>query len=151
MKTYILIPTWRIEDYSSETPTWKDQNWDIPPYFMKIFNSKKEIEKYLNTYNSYKNLEEAGKTIDAKLYKIMCDKLSDKYKDDFKKYFKNTSKYHEITWWVITCDDDPSKENRIGIMEKWYDSKKKYSHWRYCTYFGGKVWKDSLLFHGFYF
>ena len=151
MKTYILIPTWRIEDYSSENPSWKDQQHDIPHYFMKIFHSKKDIEKYLDEYNNYKNLKEAENTIESKLYKIMIDKISDEYKDDFKKYFKATGKYHNITWWVITCDDDLSKENRIGIMEKMYDSKKDCSHWKYCTYFGGKVWKDSLLFHGFYF
>lgn len=151
MKTYILIPTWRIEDYSSENPTWKDQQYDIPHYFMKIFHSKKDIEKYLNEYNNYKDLKEAENTIESKLHKIMIDKISDKYKDDFKKYWKHTNLYRDITWWVITCDDDPSKENRIGIMENVYDSEKDCLHWKYCSYFGGKVWKESLLFHKFYF
>ena len=151
MKNYILIPIWRIEDYSSENPSWKDQQSDIPTYFMKIFHSKKDIENYLNKYNSYNDLKEAENTIESKLYNLMIDKLSDKYKDDFKSYFKNTSKYRHITWWVITCDDDPSKENRVGIMSKVYDSKKDCMHWKYCTYFGGRVWKDSLLFHATYF
>ena len=151
MKTYILIPTWRIEDYSSENPTWKDQSYDIPTSFMKIFHSKKDIEKYLNEYNNYKDLKEAENTIEAKLHKIMLDKLSEKYKDNFEKYYKHTNLYHDITWWVITCDDDISKENRIGIMQRMYNSKKDHSYWKYCTYFGGKVWKESLLFHKFYF
>ena len=146
MKTYILIPVWKYEDFSSDNKKEWKQWWDIPHYFMKIFHSKKEIENYLNKLNNSPNLKEMDKTLHSKLHTIMSNEVFEKYKNDTNTALKITFNYKDIQWVVITCNDDVSKENRIGIMQKCYDKKTDKYKWKYISYFGGKVWRDDLLF-----
>jgi len=146
MKTYILIPAWRIDDFSSENKEdWK-QWCDIPYSFIKIFHSKKDIEKYLNENNILRGCGVADSSLNNKLYNIMLTSIFEKYKDDMKLALKKSNQYKDVIWWVITCDDDITKENRIGIMQKLYDKKTDSLYWKYCTYFGGKCHPDALLF-----
>ena len=52
---------------------------------------------------------------------------------------------YDLTFWVIGVNP-VGKENRIGIVQQEYNDKEKRLKWKYRSYFGGKVWKDSLLF-----
>lgn len=134
---YLLLPTWKIHLRDKDDKI-SDLKHDIPPYFIKLFDSKKEIEEYLNSNN-----------IQQQLHKIMCDKLFDKDKckteEDAKKQLKRSFDYHDITFWVIGINP-LEKENRRGIMQHEYDNKTKSLKWKYRPFFGGKVWKDELLF-----
>ena len=148
MKIYILIPAWQYDDFTSSNENEHKQWWDIPHYFMKIFHSKKDIEKYLNETNDPNN--EYDKTLNCKLHSIMVRRLFEKHKNDSKTALKATLKYRDVNWFVVTCDDDVSKENRIGLMQKCHDKKSNTFKWKYVSFFGGKVWRDDLLFRGSY-
>lgn len=151
MKTYIFIPSWRYEDFQSENESEWKQWWDIPTYFVKVFTSKKAIENYLNKYNYKKDLTGQEKTLDTKLHSIMVEQVFERFKNeaDHKKGLRTSFNYKRIEWFVITCDGDPSKENRLGIMQRCRNKDGEYK-WKYVSMFGGKVWRDDLLFRGSY-
>ena len=127
---YILIPAWRfkVDDV---------HECDIPPYFVKSFSTKKEIEDYLNSNDITRELtfikddslmENAKRSGNNNPTEVMRKMLS-----------------YDLTFWVIGVNP-VGKENRIGIVQQEYNDKEKHLKWKYRSYFGGKVWKDSLLF-----
>jgi hypothetical protein len=129
---YLLIPTWRF--YNGDI-----LDFDIPPYFMKMFSTKKEIENYMNSNDISRELREIK---DKELYeKIERNNLTG---DEKIKAMAHSLDY-DLSFWVIGVNSI-GKENRIGIMQHEYDREKKCLIWKYRSYFGGKVWKDQLLF-----
>lgn len=124
MNKYLLVPTWEIENPSR-------LRRDIPVNFVKSFETKKDIEKYLDSNE-----------IENELFKIMQDRIYEneaKTKEEMKEQFMRAMSFRRITFWVI-CVNPIGKENRLGIMEKGEKG------WKYCTMMGGKVWKHTLLF-----
>lgn len=124
---YILIPTWSIIKSVCDKSYVKH---DIPTFFIKLFNTKKEIEKYLDTND-----------LESELHKIMLDSV---LKNGDKDELKRTFEYRRITFWVVGVNP-VGKENRIGVMEKIEEKK-----WKYIPMMGGKVWKNDLLFGSCY-
>lgn len=127
---YILIPAWRFKvDDAHEC--------DIPPYFVKSFSTKKEIEDYLNSND-----------IERELTFIKDDSLMENAKrsgnNNPTEVMRKMLSY-DLTFWVIGVNP-VGKENRIGIVQQEYNDKEKHLKWKYRSYFGGKLWKDSLLF-----
>ena len=151
MKTYILIPSWCYEDFSSKNEAEWKQWWDIPTYFVNVFTSKKAIEEYLNKYNYAKDVHGCDKTLNSKLHSTMIARVFEKFKNDHndEKALRTSFNYKRVEWFVITCDEDPSKENRLGIMQRCRNKDGEYK-WKYVSMFGGKVWRDDLLFRGSY-
>ena len=145
MKTYILIPVWLYKDFSADdNKQWKHW-WDIPHYFMKVFHSKKAIEDYLNKFNDQFDL--LRDSLHSKLHSIMQRKLLEGFNGDVEKALKTMMNYVDLQWFVVTCDDDFSKENRFGLMQWSSDKKSNGYKWKYVSYFGGRVWNDELLFN----
>ena len=126
---YLLIPEWHFEHDS-----------DIPPYFMKLFSSKKEIEDYLNNNDIRKELVEIKNKATAERIKRLNLQGEERIKEMARAFT-----YSDITFWVIAINPI-DKENRIGLMQHDLDRKKDKLTWKYASYFGGKVWKDDLLF-----
>ena len=128
---YMLLPVWRF--YNGD-----DIDFDIPPYFIKLFSSKKEIEEYMTTNDPT-----------HELMKIKDDEFFDKIQrnnitgDDRIKMLAKALSY-KLSFWVIGINP-VGKENRIAIVQQEYDHKKKCLAWKCRSYFGGKVWKDNLL------
>ena len=146
MKTYILLPTWSIDEPSKDDRKTRTHRNDIPVPFIKTFRSKKAVEKYLNDFDYPDGIE-------VYLYKLMLDSVYGKVrKDNYteQEAADKTRSYRRITFWVVVCDEDPKKPNRIGIVQSSYDVKTGKSSYKYGSYFGGKVWKNTLLFRGFY-
>ena len=135
-KTYILLPTW---GFMVNADTSND--YDIPPYFVKAFSSKKEIADYLSSHDIEHEMRETKD-------KSIADSVERRHLqgEERTKALARMFAYDHITFWVITINP-VDKENRIGIMSrKWNRKKQKSEGWRYVSYFGGKVWKDQLLF-----
>ena len=128
---YMLLPVWRFHNGD-------DVDFDIPPYFIKLFSSKKEIEEYMTTNDPTREL-----------MKIKDDEFYDKIQrnnitgDDRIKMLSKALSY-KLSFWVIGINP-VGKENRIAIVQQEYDRKKKCLVWKCRSYFGGKVWKDNLL------
>ena len=130
-KVLLLIPVWDF------TKNDKPDN-DIPPYFMKAFSSKKEIAEYLTANDIEKEMRDVKNTF--------LGEWAERTGEDPKETLKKMMSYDRITFWVITVNP-VGKENRIGIMErKWNRNTHHFDGWHYVSYFGGKVWKDNLLF-----
>ena len=130
---YMLLPQWRFEHNG-------EPDFDIPPYFIKMFSTKKEIEDYLNS----NDLEMELSRIRTKDIAERAERLHLTGEERTKELAKMFN-FSRITFWVIGINP-LGKENRIGIMQRCYDKKVGYRKWKYLSYFGGKVWKDSLLF-----
>lgn len=130
---YILLPQWKFK-------TEGHFDFDIPPYFIKIFSHKKEIEDYLNSND-----------VRGELMKIKDNEIAervDRYNPTGEERTKALARmfaYHDITFWVIGVNPQ-GKENRIGIMQQEHDKNSNSLKWKYRSYFGGKVWKHQLLF-----
>ena len=133
-KVYLLVPVWHFtkDDHPDN---------DIPPYFIKAFSSKKEIADYLDSND-----------IEHEMSEVKDNEFAERVEryhlegEERNKTLSRMFAYNHITLWVITVNPT-DKENRIGIMERKWNSKiKKYDGWHYVSYFGGKVWKDQLLF-----
>ena len=128
---YMLLPVWRF--YNGD-----DVDFDIPPYFIKLFSSKKEIEEYMTTNDPTRELM---KIKDNEFYdKIQRNNITGDYK--IKMLAKSFS--YRLSFWVIGINP-VGKENRIAIVQQEYDHKNKCLVWKCRSYFGGKVWKDNLL------
>ena len=128
---YMLLPVWRF--YNGD-----DIDFDIPPYFIKLFSSKKEIEEYLATNDP---TSELNKIKDEELFeKIRRNNITGE--ERIKMLAKALS--YKLSFWVIGINP-VGKENRIAIVQHEYDHKKKCLVWKCRSYFGGKVWKDNLL------
>lgn len=128
---YLLFPQWSF--------TNGDQlDFDVPPYFMKLFSSKKEIADYLTNNDVKKELRQVKNDAFVKMYKNLPQ-------EEQHKALINAFKDYNITFWVITINP-LGKENRIGMMYQHLDRKDKKWVWKYASYFGGKVWKDQLMF-----
>ena len=128
---YMLLPVWRFNNGD-------DIDFDIPPYFIKLFSSKKEIEGYMTTNDPTREL---NKIKDEELFeKIRRNNITG---DERIKMLAKALSY-KLSFWVIGINP-VGKENRIAIVQQEYDHKKKCLVWKCRSYFGGKVWKDNLL------
>lgn len=128
---YMLLPVWRF--YNGD-----DIDFDIPPYFIKLFSSKKDIEEYMATNDPTREL---NKIKDEELFeKIRRNNITG---DERIKMLAKALSY-KLSFWVIGINP-VGKENRIAIVQQEYDCKNKCLVWKCRSYFGGKVWKDNLL------
>lgn len=130
---YLLMPQWRFEHNG-------EPDFDIPPYFLKLFSSKKEIEEYLSSNNLEMELNHVKDKAFADRVEFLHLTGEERTKELAKMF-----NYSRVTFWVIGINP-VGKGNRIGLMERCYGKKGKKRKWKYVSYFGGKVWKDQLMF-----
>ena len=129
---YLLLPQWILNDRDGE------QDFDIPPYFMKLFDSKKDIVDYLENNDIRRELNQIKD-------QAFCDWVDRRglTGQERQETLLRMFAYSDIIFWVIGINP-VGKGNRIGMMQRRYEENKP--KWKYVSYFGGKVWKDQLLF-----
>jgi hypothetical protein len=131
---YLLLPQWHFDDKDGHP------DFDIPLHFVKTFSSKKEIADYLNENDIKKELNRVKD--EAFVERVNFLHLTGEERTNL---LTRMFAYSDVILWVLSINP-VGKDNRLGMMTRTMDKKQNKLVWKYVSYFGGKVWKDQLLF-----